>query len=1398
METISTASVGGLNLDSELSILKEGEITYCLNGKFFLRGGSYYYVNYEGNVLCTSIPTDQYLLNATRTNNPDQFIIFSVQSDNTNPSIGILTGCTYELLVQDDCLGFRIDKQISAEFKESFGCGRTVYWTDDNEPRRYLDIDNIPDPFDCDFIQIDKKFEYPCIDIEIQTQGALLSGAYFLFFQYSDINGTGLTSWSPSTNRVDIITRENSVLGAGDKAGTQTNKSIEVSLTGLDTGFTNYNLAVIKQINGVLSAQFIITLPTTTSSYNYTGNESSTIDITVNELVIVPTIYKRFKGVQNTLGYLQWYNIHGKIPYNYQPFANDIQVQFVTYRVKATDYYNKNHPYFNLMSLMRDEIYPIGIRLIRDTGEKTCTYHIPGRQLDLRSNGDDFTAVVDQYGFSIDPLQWDSQSGYSGANLLNGQDGDTPRWQIYNTGELLGDTPEFTQYVNDGGDPTLYEGCYSYGEMSYWESTLTYPNIPDVWNNGVIDLAGLPIRHHKMPDCSIDHIHENFNGSATISEYPYLHILGIQCNNIQIDPALFPDIVGYEIVIGDRTFQKSIIAKGILYNNMKHTEPGGASDPVVPAPYYYTNWLYNDMASASNFSQTDDVTHDYFSFWSPETTFKNTNLGSVFELKFESEEYGKFQSSWYDYSSPTANVNTGTNTENGINFLGNLLFSTGWYNNYILANKDSVRREIIDIEYILNNSYQSSSLGNINNLYRESTIMFNVNSGVTDCAKKDDSKSFGSGITIGVIASYYTSLKNDIPNLWGNIGDVNYIAPFNMCSVGRDEVDTGCLFGGDTFISFFSFHKRTLYPQFVSNVGIANTNDILNPNGEFGGDGSGGNDPFQMYYANPVFYCESSVNTNYRYSGLTNKETFYPNLKDLFLQLYNFQSPTNMWPDVDNYYLYNQDYSKLRNINSICTQPDGFTPDDCEEHFYTRSIYSEKDQTEGVADNWLVYKPNNFYDFAKSKGELWDIQNLSGDRVLYRFNNGIFLKQLNQRLQTNNEDNVEIGTGSLYDPEPVELFNVDTGYIGTRSQWAFNSTPYGSFMIDDVRGNIFKFTDSFTPISNTKMISWFNSNLKLNLLNDYPTFPNYDNPYNPNGIGFISTYDSKNKIWICTKRDFKVFDQENKPSMEEDGRFYFGEGEEKTYVDLSDTEVFINKSWTIGYSTEFNVWISWYSFIPLFYIEKTDTYLSGVDNDIYSHNSIDTFSTYYTVEYPYILEIPNKSKTLVSKLNTIFWKTFCYSPNEDSEEFWYENKNITFDSGFVYNTEQNTGFLNFIVQNPNLPSQSITYPITNIDSTDVLISKQDGIWSLNYLWDKINNRNNSTPFMTNSWSNSDYIAAFPIDKVLDQSTINYNKNWYDLKPIKGQFNKTRLYFNQNDVILNTIFTIEEQDESVRN
>lgn len=1393
---------GGLNLDKNPHDLSDGEVTYCLNGVFFSKDNSYYYRNYEGNEFCLDLP-DGYLLLTGSPIDEGQQVLFLVNPNDVlngknNSEIGLLNpDCTYSQVVRDYCLNFQVTHQIDVEYKKTYDCKRKVYFTDNYNPRRVLDLLNPPlikigenedctpifGGLDCDAIRLDRVFDFPCIDIEIVSGGILKTGAYFISIQYSDSNGIGLTDYSDLSNRVDIISEVNAFFTEGDAPDLPTNKAIKINLSDLDNTFDFYNIIILKQINGVLSTQKIVTLSTTVSTYTYTGLEAEILDLTVDEVVTKSVIYDTFKTVTANLGHLLWGNIHKKADYNYQPYANNIQIQWITYRVSYENYVKQNHPFFDQMNLLRDEIYPIGIQLERNTGDFTCTYHIPGREKNKTAAGGTIPGVgfsePDQYGaFNVPHIQWDSFTINSAGNndVLSGSNSE--RWEIYNTAKVVDFHQDYIDYLADGGDPDTYEGLYEYGEMSYWENNSKYPDNTEVYDN----LACTNIRHHKMPDCSITHIHNNKNGTLGFGALPYIFLLGLQVNNVIIDPVLFPDIVGYRLVIGDRTIQKSIIAKGLLFNNVLQNDDSSIPDPQVPAPYLYTNWAYNDLSSATNWDDPEDIQYDNFSIWTPETTFKSANIGVLSEVKLETEEYGEA-----DYFVTTE---ADTNTETNVVYAGISAYSTGWYNNYLIPTATSVRRSIDDREYILNNAYQISTLGNINNTFRESTVMFSTTNTFLGNVNPDDSKTaydFGvNGHSRGDISSYYASLKLDSSNLWGNIDTVPYVQVFG-CTEKLDHKSNGIYFGGDTFITHFSFHKRTFEGPTLTTGSfieeIHNDFNQVNAAGEL--------TTYIQVLANPVFLCESTVNTMYRYSGQTIKEYFYPFSETTAYHLYIWESPLYMMPTIDNYYLYNFDYSRINNINSICTQPASFDPNNCINHLFSRVIYSERDTTEGLADNWLSYPPLQYFDFKRDKGELIDMESLGQNKMIFRFEDTLFINASTQTVNTD-ESSFQLKTAELFNPEPNEVLSLKTGYIGTRSQWAFTNTPYGSFMIDDKRNKIFHFSDNFNPISDFKLNSYFNENLSLKLLDFYPDFNNFDNPSNPDGIGFISVYDYKNDIIIITKRDYIPANTQNPPTLDGDN---FISGDQ--IVRLTDPAFFEDKSMTFSFSPKFNVWNSFHSFIPNGYLDGNPIFKGFINSPDLSNSSIynflskNSFNQYFGIDYPFILEIPLKVEN--SNLNTLFWKTYAYDLNSE-----FEHRLVTFDSGYFYNSEQCTGNLNFTVKDSSQPLQSIQFPNVGISTTNILISKENGIWSLAYIRDKVLNRDNPQFFLNNTWTNLDYQSLYPIDKVVDNTLISYSKSPFQLKDLKGFWAKARLILNRTDVKLVTNLFLSTKRESIRN
>jgi hypothetical protein len=223
-----------------------------------------------------------------------------------------------------------------------------------------------------------------------------------------------------------------------------------------------------------------------------------------------------------------------------------------------------------------------------------------------------------------------------------------------------------------------YESVFETGVMSYWESTETYPCDPLVWG----DLAGKPIRHHKFPECSISphfsHITDyiNIDDITDFYEFNFTHPLGVQLDINSLKDSLFKNvrdgviseedvarIVGFKVVRGNRVNDKSIVAKGLMYDVwvQKKVIPGLSR----PEYYYYPNYPYNDLSDDKfictnkgvyNTNNTDNDYEDYqrvypqkhpystkknkrFTFHSPDTHFNRPPLGSAIEL--ELEMYGK-------------------------------------------------------------------------------------------------------------------------------------------------------------------------------------------------------------------------------------------------------------------------------------------------------------------------------------------------------------------------------------------------------------------------------------------------------------------------------------------------------------------------------------------------------------------------------------------------------------------------------------------------------------------------------------------------------------------------------------------------------------------------------------
>ena len=695
--------IKGLNKDSDPLFVQEGMWTHARNAtNNTVEGDLGTLSNEESNSLCARVGTTMgssfvYIIGKIHLYS-DKWIIFSVAYDalNTNPinsEIGLFESdlCKYRPIVQDECLNFNKLNIITGASKLQDDCTWQVYWADNLNPDRYMGVgDPLTWPADdylwlstgptsldvnyygngsgpkilwpgvpwnqkceagvngiqpaceicvdinslnCDKIRLATLVRTPCLDITLSPQqGVIENGSYAITAAYV-INRQRVTNYF-SIGYIQPIFNDVNERG-----------SLEVTVDADSENFDEFELVVVRFIDQNLSAKRIGFYSTRTKKIVLDQIPETAATVPVENLILQNDVFERSAQIAEVNNYLLRIGPTGKFDFNYQPLANLIQAEWVSIEYPE-EYYiigGKNAGY------LRDEVYSFFIRWVYDTGDKSASYHIPGRPAaNYNYNGTQIFETanfVNQLGVSLP--------------------GDDQFFQSINTATIT--QANINQQLPDGGI------VISRGNMGYWQSTEVYPDRqPEIWNSSFYcwtrtedpnyDLCGQPIRHHRFPDNALHpsthHFVKRPNGKF------FIRLMGVQFKNIIFpkdnDGNDIPGIVGYEILRGSRHGNKSILAKGMINNFRDYNPRGGSADSgivglyanypfntIVPGQNNLTNtsagnYLYNDPFITKTDNEGDkenqNIPRDIISFHSPDTSFINPYLSTT-ELKI----YGSVQ-----------------------------------------------------------------------------------------------------------------------------------------------------------------------------------------------------------------------------------------------------------------------------------------------------------------------------------------------------------------------------------------------------------------------------------------------------------------------------------------------------------------------------------------------------------------------------------------------------------------------------------------------------------------------------------------------------------------------------------------------------------------------------------
>ena len=653
-KTITNSFLKGMLKDTDASYFSKDNWFHAINAVNNSVDGDVGVIGNEpANLRCAKIP---YAIIGAIHLYGDTWSIFS--TNNVHSEIGLFddSKCEYTHLVNDPCLNFSQNNLIVGAAKENFDCSWQVYWDDGLNPSRTLNLDNIPYAqvdntplgascisytdelpirLDCELIRLAPLIDVPCVTLRKADAGGLLeNGSYQVFIAYT-VNEKPVTDYIGISNIQSIWSHDD------------TQGSLDIMISNLDKEFDWITVAIKRRVKGQPLHNIIGTYSTETTIINIDYINAELPSILPKDLMRRNPAYEKSDGIFVVNDYLIRTQPTEQFDFNYQPLANEIKSYWTATSYDDNYYVNGG----NKPTFLRDEQYTFFIRFIYNTGERSNSYHIPGRAPILATVG---------------PNAGNPLSGELG--LVNAPNSIDPGDQVFkatNTATSVPGDPFIAAQIgtisDDGG--TVIDG----GEMGYWQSTETYPaSDPTRWAS----LCGLPIRHHKMPDETIGSAGSTLTNQTPPFEGSTINVLGVAFDNIAPplynDGTVIPNIVGYEIMVGSRAGHRSILAKGILKNmfmfrtdqdDLTNNEAGRGLMPNYPyndlrtdpyllkrntgnggMPWYSQllgfggggaieyNWKRGNNGGPADGDALDTISPDTFTFHAPDLNFSHLYL----------------------------------------------------------------------------------------------------------------------------------------------------------------------------------------------------------------------------------------------------------------------------------------------------------------------------------------------------------------------------------------------------------------------------------------------------------------------------------------------------------------------------------------------------------------------------------------------------------------------------------------------------------------------------------------------------------------------------------------------------------------------------------------------------
>jgi len=1115
------------------------------------------YVNEDGFELFRDF-VDNLIIGKCVLNN-DTTVLFSVSADGLTSQIGVINEAgNYRIIINSTYLDFSAFNLIEAVYKINSKGEQLIYWTDNLNRLRYLNVFNhtldlnanfeFNTPSDVEKLNAFRDVAYPTITpTSVDNFGGQIdAGVYYFAVAYVDAQGNE-TSYNAVSQPVPIYrdphpisTFPNDFEGSNNVV---TIKSINLQIATTDSRFEFMRIAVIPKVNNVvLAPRVFLTIPVvaSTQTFRYTGTETYT-ELTLDDVVIPKAFYNTCK----TLAYHQKRLYIGNLTEpelpNLQRYVNNVIVDYELETIDPVPYTNAGvsveDSYYNEYRIalkkgfLHDEVYALYMSFITDEGLETNAFHIPGRPAALIPTTAKFeTEEIDTWASSL-------------VNV-------TEALQVNATGKYF----QFGNTAGNSNATNIYSSGLS-SNMGYWQNTNeTYPNTDDwdvVDENGTVVYTNRNslVRHHKMPTLNTT----SFKDGADRE----LKVAFLKLKNLRLPASVRANIQGFKVYAAKRNYNNAtVIANGIMSPKFLLTVSAvnalqdfntGINLNFAPGGTWTTTartkvFSMNDFSILNSEIDTSTVSHIKTHLKYSVTLVNKTGSG-VFGPVSNVATYaaggapliGAYTA---DY---TSLLPTDISEQTKLNAV-----LTCKLENYNTPNPGNFASSAL----VVNSNYYGTTRSQ-NNFSGDFHIIFETVNNL--------SATFSTGTLVGVtdfdtdgtllnphkISNqgyvYLYSYKEDVYQSFDSqeLEDTGTYVEITSSSTSSGKIQ------GDIYTGIYGYRTFCSYPASATNFDIS------------------------AYTVLHIVPHQSLSNFLLRETGTGPRDLFYPHSPQVDV--------LGIGTAYADYYGYNTTYSSLQDIRTAPIQPKLFTTTPTSK-FTNRVHRSAIDNPESQQDNLLIFSPTEYKDVGLGRGELIVIKQ-TPDKIILHFEQGLYKTIGIDSIKTSSTE-AFLGQADIFSVDPKEIIFTDLGYAGTQNQFAGVITPYGYFFPDAKNGKVFLITDTITEISGQGLFRWFNTYLPFKFLNQiqeliesigYPewsassgyipgdivrrnadyyqvisgfpftsTTPPEDDPANweliyayteplktdntvVNGqVGMMSTYDQQSNRIIITKKDFTI------------------------------------------------------------------------------------------------------------------------------------------------------------------------------------------------------------------------------------------------------------------------------------